>query len=230
MTFSFDGDITFYLNSGLEIRVPNDQFIVPFVDIDRNGSRIIKQDTRELLMNGLGSQPATLGRYFFTSAYLMVNHDAGTFTLWQANPTKKSHLIRVFDEETASQCSDASGVVQPSASSTSTSAPAASDGASESVSKGPSGVVIGGAIAGVVVGMAIIAFGVFYFIRRKRRQAQDIGTSTVTTVHPDVKPPEYKAWYQPQEVYGSLPTVAEVQGQNHFVYEMDANIYTHRNK
>lgn len=227
MTFSFDGDITFYLNSGLEIRVPNDQFIVPFVDIDRNGSRIIKQDTRELLMNGLGDQPATLGRYFFTSAYLMVNHDAGTFTLWQANPTKKGYLVRVFDEETASQCSNASGVVQPSASSTSTSVPAASQGASEPVSKGPSGVVIGGAIAGVVAGMAIIAFGVFYFIRRKRRQAQNIGTSTD---HQDVKPPEYKARYQPHEVYGSLPTVAEVQGQNHFVYEMDANVYTHRNK
>lgn len=71
-------------------------------------------------MNGVTSQPATLGRYFFTSAYLMVNHDANSFTLWQANPSNKSSLVRVFDEETADTCSGVTGLVQPSATQTTT--------------------------------------------------------------------------------------------------------------
>ena len=176
-------------------------------------------------MNGLGSQPATLGRYFFTSAYLMVNHDAGTFTLWQANPTEKSSLVRVFDEKTADQCSDASGVVQPSASSTSTEPE--SQKTSEATT-GPSGAAIGGAVAGVVVGLVAIASSVFYIIRRKRKQA--LAIPSPMEIHLDTKPPEYPGWRHPYEVQGSLPVAAEVQGQNHFVYEMDANVYTHHSK
>ncbi|RGP68844.1 peptidase aspartic [Fusarium sporotrichioides] len=148
---AFDGDITFHLDSGLQVRIPNDQYIVPFVDIDRSGARVTKPKTKELLMNGVANQPATLGRYFLTAAYLMVNHDAGTFTLWQGNPTQRSKLVKVFDQDTADKCGkDAAGVVQPTVSTSATpkeekeGEPADQPESSSS----PSGAIIGGAVAG----------------------------------------------------------------------------------
>jgi hypothetical protein len=140
MRYRFDGDITFQLSSGLEIRVQNDQYVVPFVTIDRNGSRIFNDSQREVLMNGVADQPATLGRYFLTGAYLMVNQDSNTFTIWQANPSSSSDLIPVLDERTASGCSNTTGVVQPSSISSPT-------GKSTSSSSHLSG----GAIAGIVI-------------------------------------------------------------------------------
>ncbi|KAH6977349.1 aspartic peptidase domain-containing protein [Ilyonectria sp. MPI-CAGE-AT-0026] len=221
----FDGDITFYLDSGLEIRVPNNQYIVPFVDIHRNGSRVFKNKVRELLINGVASQPATLGRYFFTSAYLMVNHDANTFTLWQGNPSKKSSLVRVFDEETAERCSDATAVVQPSATQTtveeeskSTVSTTETDKAEPSSST--SGAVIGGAVAASIVGVCLIGLGVFYYIRR-RRPAEVLSTP----VQPEHKPPAYY-FHSLQEMPGSMPGPSEMQGEPHFVYEMDGNLHS----
>ncbi|KAJ8119739.1 hypothetical protein ONZ43_g3375 [Nemania bipapillata] len=80
----FDGDMTISLSSGLEVRIPNNQYLVPYVDVDRNGSRIFNNSQHELLVAisyAKYDAPRTLGRYFFTGAYLMVNHDAGTFTI-----------------------------------------------------------------------------------------------------------------------------------------------------
>ncbi|CAM1510624.1 Fc.00g009590.m01.CDS01 [Cosmosporella sp. VM-42] len=229
----FDGDITFHLDSGLQIRVPNDQYIVPSVDIARNGSQIFKKGVKELLMNGLGSQPATLGRYFFTAAYLMVNHDAGTFTLWQANPSTKSALVRVFDEETASKCGgDATGIVQPSTSSTSTRKPEATQDADTEAkpSSSPSGLAIGGAVAGVVVAVAVIGLVAFYMIRRQKKQRLEYAAA-ISTSNQD--PPKYHISSEPQELpnkgwYHPAAPPAEVQGQDHFVYEMPATPYQPR--
>lgn len=178
-------------------------------------------------MNGVVGQPATLGRYFFTSAYLMVNHDANTFTLWQGNPSKKSSLVRVFDEETAEKCSDATAVVQPSATQTteeeestkSTESTAETDKAEPSSS--PSGAVIGGAVASSIVGVCLIGLGVFYYIRRRRRPVEGLPTP----VQPEHKPPAYH--FQPlQEMPGSVPGPSEMQGESHFVYEMDSNVHS----
>jgi len=92
-TSFFDGDITFLLSNGLQIRVPNSQFFTPFVGIARNGSRTIDRSKRELLMKGLSDQPATFGRYLFTAAYLMVDHDKKSFSMWQASPSTKTSLV-----------------------------------------------------------------------------------------------------------------------------------------
>ncbi|RSL57000.1 hypothetical protein CEP51_014314 [Fusarium floridanum] len=220
----FDGDITFHLDSGLQVRVPNDQYIVPFVDIDRSGARVTKSDVKELLINGVANQPATLGRYFLTAAYLMVNHDAGTFTLWQANPSKSSKLVRVFDEDTAKKCGeDASGVVQPSVSAT----PAREEKTQpaeepEEETSSPSGAVIGGVVAGAVVGLGVIGLGIFFLIRR-RRKAKSTNESAENKVHSVESTPSYPAWSPPQEMAGCKPMPPEMQGQSHFVYEMDDN-------
>ncbi|CAJ2503101.1 Uu.00g104950.m01.CDS01 [Anthostomella pinea] len=126
---SFDGDMTISFTSGLEIRVPNSQYLVPYVDIDRNGSRIFNNTERELLINGLVDQPATLGRYFLTAAYLMVDLDANSFTLWQANPASGSTLVSVTGAE--AQCGN------ESISGTGSAGPADSAGSSSSPSPTP---------------------------------------------------------------------------------------------
>ncbi|KAI1452190.1 acid protease [Annulohypoxylon moriforme] len=90
----FGGDLTISLSTGLDIHVSNDQYVVPFVDIGENGARIVDMKQREVLISSLTySDTAILGRYFLTAAYLMVDLDENTFTLWQARPTSDSKLV-----------------------------------------------------------------------------------------------------------------------------------------
>ncbi|KAJ4269824.1 hypothetical protein NW762_001493 [Fusarium torreyae] len=225
---AFDGDITFHLDSGLQVRVPNDQYIVPSVDIDRSGARVTKTDVKELLMNGVADQPATLGRYFLTAAYLMVNHDAGTFTLWQANPSEKSKLVRVFDEETAEKCGgDASGIIQPTASATPAEGKETQTTEESEAASSPSGAVIGGAVAVGVVGLGVVCLGVFLLLRRRRNSRPENEPVPVEIQVKDDKS-NYSNWNQPQEMIGSKPMPPEIHGQSHFVYELDGNVYNAR--
>jgi hypothetical protein len=154
--------------------------MVPFVDIDTDGSRVIDTSKRDILMKGIEDEAPKLGRYFLMAAYLMVNHDAGTFTLWKANATEESSPVRVFDEEAGKQCGDkATGVIQPSAyrtaSASGTSAPEGDTDASKSKSS-PSGAVIGGAVAGAIIGAALIGSGVAYLLYQKRTRASKSST------------------------------------------------------
>lgn len=175
-------------------------------------------------MNGVADQPATLGRYFLTAAYLMVNHDAGTFTLWQGNPTQRSKLVQVYDQKTADECGkDGTGIVQPTASAGPDDEVKEAAGQSDaSPSSPPSGAVIGGAVAGAVVLIAVLYLGAFFFLRQKRK--------TVTKQESSA-PPEYvhydkagfPAWPPSQEVAGCKPMPAEAEGQSHFVYELDGD-------
>jgi hypothetical protein len=152
----FDGDITIVLDSGLSIRIPNDQYVVPFVTFNRNGSRIFNESQREVLIASVDQQPATLGRYFLTAAYLMVNHDAGTFTLWQANPSKESELVPVAATQSPSNCNTSGNETSVS---TSTPSPP-----SNTVS---TGAIVGGAV-GSFIGLALIV-GVVVFLKKRRR-------------------------------------------------------------
>ncbi|KAK7990377.1 hypothetical protein PG990_014657 [Apiospora arundinis] len=161
----FGGDLSISLSSGLSVRVPNDQFMVPKAYVDRNGTRLFDRNYREFLLSPLAddSNPATLGRYFLTAAYLMVDYDAGTFTLWRANPTSSLSLVPVVAEKRAADgCGgDMPGVVQPSATVSSN---------SES-GEGDNGRLSSGVIAGL-------------FLVRKRRQGRAAeGTTGMTINH-----------------------------------------------
>ncbi|KAG4279220.1 hypothetical protein FPRO04_05761 [Fusarium proliferatum] len=167
----FLADLTFHLDSGLKIRVPNNQYMIPTVDIASNGSRTTDTSKRDILITDIEDEPPILGRYFLTAAYLMVNHDAGTFTLWQANATRERSLVKVFDEETGKKCENTRGVIQPSASYTgSASQSSRPDKGIGSNSGSPSGAVIGGAVVGAVAGAVLIGLGITYFLIRKKRK------------------------------------------------------------
>lgn len=168
---SYDGDLTISLSSGLSVRVPNSQFMTPFVQIGYDGARFYNESIKEFLYNSVGNQPATLGRYFLTAAYLMVNHDANSFTLWQGNPTSSSTLVPVLDEQAAAACGNATGVVQQSATAT---ASASSNASSGGVS---TGAIVGAAVGGVAA-LAAIA-GIIAFLFRRRRQQRAAEASAV---------------------------------------------------
>lgn len=179
-------------------------------------------------MNGVADQPATLGRYFLTAAYLMVNHDAGTFTLWQANPSSKSKLVRVFDQETADKCGeDASGIVQPTASATSTKEEEAQPTEEAREGSSPSGAVIGGAVAGAVIGLGVVILGIFFLLRRRRNaESRNQPPLPPTEIQMKDDKSNYPTWSQPQEMPGSKPMPSEMQGQSYYVYELDDNTST----
>lgn len=147
----------------------------PETEIDKDGSRVQNLTRQNILINSVEDEAPILGRYFLTAAYLMVNQDAGTFTLWKANATEDSKPVRVFDQETGDKCGDtASGVIQPSASATG-STPGSDDQGNTDINN-PSGRVIGGAVAGSVTGAALIALGVYYVLRRHRKEPSRLTT------------------------------------------------------
>jgi hypothetical protein len=179
----FLADLTFHLDSGLKIRVPNNQYMIPTVDIASNGSRTTNTSKRDILITDVEDEPPILGRYFLTAAYLMVNHDAGTFTLWQANATRERSLVKVFDEETGKKCENTTGVIQPSASYTSSTGNSRPDGGSGSNSGSPSGAAIGGAVVGAIAGAVLIGLGITYFlIRRKQKSGKDFSNTVLARV------------------------------------------------
>ncbi|VUC26954.1 unnamed protein product [Clonostachys rosea] len=224
---AFDGDITFSLTSGLDILVPNSQYMVPFVNTDRKQSPTTSNTTHELLIQSTSNQLATLGGYFFTSAYLMVNHDAGTFTLWKANPTRTSKLVQVLGDDTFTGCDkNQESSLTP-----------------RGEAQNPvSGGVIGGAVAGSVAGLAIIALVIFFIIRHQRRSNvkvpavsafDDLPRASSRTKIPDEpvemspikgrqRPPS-EVYNVPQELYGSEPVSHERRASPIVVFELDAS-------
>lgn len=211
-----EGDMTISFSSGLQVTVPNDQFMVPFVTIARNGSRVFNDSQKEFLFNPTVAhvQPPTLGRYFLTSAYLMVNQDAATFTLWQANPSTATQLVPVLNEKRDTQACDGSNSTTTNPSGTAGSSPS---------KKLSSGVVAAIAIV-TVVAVALIALWIFYVVRtrRKREQVQlrEAGVPVQesflkrnetglqqTTVH------EMHSENLPHEVQGSENMVHELEGR-----------------
>ncbi|KAH6848017.1 aspartic peptidase domain-containing protein [Chaetomium sp. MPI-CAGE-AT-0009] len=166
----FDGDATFVLSNGLSVRIPNSQLMTPFVSVDRNGSQIIDRSKRELLLSGVGDNPTTLGRYFFTAAYLMVDHDAGTFTMWQADPSSRTNLVPVVSKP-ADGGAVRRGVVA-----------GAVEGVMErgavkgavvmgvtTASSASTGAIAGGAVGGVAA-LAALAALVFFLLRRRKKR------------------------------------------------------------
>ncbi|KAL1850732.1 hypothetical protein Daus18300_012810 [Diaporthe australafricana] len=153
-TNAYNGDLTIRLSNGPSIRVPNTQFLVPHVDIADNGTRVTNDTQVDFLFNNAeGSRVATLGRYFLTAAHLMVNHDANTFTLWQAAPyTSEPVLVPVIGESENQSCSSIDDSSIPSHTTSSISV----------------GAVAGAAVGGVAVAAAI-AIAVFLTVRRRRR-------------------------------------------------------------
>jgi hypothetical protein len=107
----FQGDVTIELDSGLQVQVPNSQFVLPDMSIDKQTGEVgMKTTVRDVafysLQDSMRNLMPGLGRYFLTSSYLMVNHEENSFTLWEANPTTDEDLIPIIDEQTKKACTN----------------------------------------------------------------------------------------------------------------------------
>ncbi|KAI1380999.1 acid protease [Hypoxylon crocopeplum] len=233
-----DSDLTISLSTGLDVRIPNDQYLVPYVDIDRNGSRIFNSSRRELLIATLVERPPILGRYFLTSAYLMVDLDSNTFTLWKVNPTPDSELIPVVGSRAAgTECGNGTYAPGSGGSSSNPSqnpqAPQATQTPQPSettqTTSGLSGGSIAGIVVGTVTGLAVLGLGTFY-LRRVCRRPQfavapitpDFGGGDQANGLSQLQPSDNnKQLHSPiHELRGSSAALSEVSGQDHFTYEL----------
>lgn len=104
---------------------------------------------------------AIVGRPFFSAAYIMVDLDAGTWTLWQANATTDTRLVSVGEDcaERPKVNTPPPKVVPPGEVATNaTSTHGSDDSATSALSDGKSTGLGTGVIAGIAVG-AVFALG-----------------------------------------------------------------------
>jgi hypothetical protein len=162
----FQGDVTIELDSGLQVRVPNSQFVLPDMSIDKQTGEVEMNTTvRDVvfysLQDSMRNLMPGLGRYFLTSSYLMVNHEENSFTLWEANPTTAEALVPIIDERTQIACTKNSPQTPDPSPTSNTKGPEATLNAL-SISKG---VIVTIVLASVItIGLIVAAI---FFVRRR---------------------------------------------------------------
>lgn len=174
----FDGELTFVIQSGPEIRIPNSQLVVAEKTVDESGEILANSSSHNLVLNAVQEINANdmpkLGRQFLSSAYIMVNQDAGEFTLWKANPSKSQDLVAVDEDgnEHTSFCEEEAA--NKTATPTSTPSPTTTDtsDSSSAASNGDTGLSTGataGVAVGAVAGIAAVVIAAFLLWRRRRK-------------------------------------------------------------
>ncbi|KYG41711.1 hypothetical protein M433DRAFT_75302, partial [Acidomyces richmondensis BFW] len=93
------GDLTIKFDNEFAVNIPNDvlvvsdQYVGPSGAVETNSSAslvLISPDN-----NANADNTPIIGMPFFSGAYLMVDLDASTFTLWQANATEDSKIVAI---------------------------------------------------------------------------------------------------------------------------------------
>ncbi len=172
-------------------------------------------------MAGSGDNLSTFGRYFFTAAYLMVDHDSHTFTMWQANPSTKTNLIPVVRKTTANKACESGEGGSNGDNSTGSGSPgegSGGGGAAVDSSSPPTisiGVIAGAAAGGTAV-IAALAVLVFLLLRRRKKNKALSGPRSEKHSETQARGKEeidYKPDNSvPQEVSGHAISPRELQG------------------
>ncbi|KAF2874584.1 aspartic peptidase domain-containing protein [Massariosphaeria phaeospora] len=201
----YQGDLTLVLDTGLEIRILNSQLAIPDLTIGGDGRIDGNMSVRDLTLYSLQDinrfDMPRLGRVFFTGAYLWVNNDEETFTIWEANPTTESELVSVTEPKSHEECSASSQLIGPSTTPTGTATQAAG-GTSPT-----GGTLKGGAIAGIVVGV-LVALSLFgfsiYWILAKRQTRLAASAPDYVDSYPEV---DFHPEKRKQQVNAGTPLV-----------------------
>jgi hypothetical protein len=184
----YQGDLTIKLQSGLSVRIPNDQLVGPDKYSDaQTGEWVVNSTDPVMIINPIQQVNADdlsqLGRQFLSAAYLMVNEETNQFTLWAANPTSDVDLV-AFD----ANGKEATSICPPAANTTITSSGGheTSDGLGPVVpAKAPSAGLSTGAIAGIAVGgvaAVAIAVGVAVWCFRRKKAERVQGATEPETI------------------------------------------------
>ncbi len=108
--------------------------------------------------------PLNLGRNFLTFVYLMINLDAGEFTLWPAYDEATDEELVAVDEN--------NNPIESSALCTATAPPASTSKTPPSSGSSLSGGAIAGIVIGALAGVGILV-GAWLFIRHRKKQDHD---------------------------------------------------------
>ncbi|ORY17615.1 hypothetical protein BCR34DRAFT_631499 [Clohesyomyces aquaticus] len=149
---AYQGDLTLVLDSGLAIRIQNNQLALPELKIGEDGKMKANASVRSMMLSSqtwLEERPC-VGRAFFTGAYMHVDNERESFTIWEANATTDKNLVSVTDAGVQAACPASTSRVQVPL----------------STSDGNSSSGIGsnaGAIAGLVI-LVLAAIGMIGFV------------------------------------------------------------------
>lgn len=150
-----------------------------------------------------------VGKVFFTSAYLWVNSDDKTFTIWEANPTTAIDLVSVADSKIQEVCNISSVILSSSTNQRATNAAPTATANKSSVStssanKGLSGGSLGGIVAGTLVILSVLGTLVpFYWVRIRPKQKAKSGK---LAYDPSEAPPQYAAQTPMAEMMEAEPS------------------------
>jgi hypothetical protein len=183
----YQGNLIVTLDNGMELTLPNELLVVPDKSIDDSGEVKTNSTFVQVLiqptLNTDGTETPMVGKQFFSSTYLFVDHDAGTFTIWQANGTSDSRLVSVGGD-----CDRTDAQEDPRPSTPSDTPSGASDSPQTAVEpEEKRGSLSTGAMVGVIVGAvgALAAIAIMVFIccvrRKKRRQQSEKGLLSETS-------------------------------------------------
>ncbi|MCJ1308469.1 hypothetical protein MMC25_002122 [Agyrium rufum] len=152
---AFHGDLVVtFPNTTTNITIPWTQLLVPDTHLSKNGNATIGNASQPVLrINPLSGNEendlAVFGAAFLSSAYINVNYDLDTLTMWQANPTTQENLVGVASCPTT----------------------AAANSDTSSGSKTNVGAIVGGVIGGVIA-LALIIGALLHYRRRQRKRAR----------------------------------------------------------
>lgn len=171
-------------DQGSEFTISNDILILPEQSVAPDGAFQTNSSAPAIMMIPTWEINANdvpkIGRPFFSAAYLMVDLDAETWTLWQANATTDSHLVSIGGDCAEKPKVNASPPTLPE-DDHSTPEGANSSTATEDVSSNnatvedePAKVISTGSVVGIAVGAAggvglLVGALVVYCLRKRRR-------------------------------------------------------------
>lgn len=213
----YDGDVTISLSSGLSVRMPNRQLVVPEVSIDhRTGEMTSNSTGPDLLIDSMqdvnSNDMAQLGSYFLSIAYLMVNVDKDEFTLWPAKPTTEEDLV-ALDETSA----EIKNICPPGASTIDSNS--TEQIGPDARPKNPASLEDSGIQTGAIVGIAVgcvsaLAFiGLAIWLLRRKRKSRAIELQANTHVQYE------KTAYQPPAAQYTQPTEMNAEPLRYEMYQ-----------
>ena len=196
---TFEGEMSFVLNHGdLNVTIPNKQLITPEYDINDQGqlyevdpdqNKVLALNQQDPTDNGKyqpGERAALLGTKFFSSAYILCDHDRKTFTIANVQAPRQQNFVNI--PATSPTCQST-----PSASSNTLEAEEPDKGL---LSKG----AIAGAVVGAVAGLAAVVTLLFLLARKRQRSSKAVENPASSPEYKKAQLPSGLETLPPQEM------------------------------
>lgn len=207
----YAGDLGIQIQGGPAITIPNDVLVVPDQYIDSSGAIQENSSAATLLISpndgpNVNDVPL-IGMAFFSGAYLTVDLDNGTWSVWPAKATIDTSLVIIGG--TCSESTNTTG--QPAG---------AQDGHSDNTSATTehnalsTGVKAGLAVGSAAAGISVIGLAVFLALkRRKTRRVKEIASTRSIAGSFSSYDPIMKGHVPLQEMAGSQTVPYELRSE-----------------